>query len=71
MATEQHCLQDYPRHIKGYAFEIDEPAVSRVMLNLPFRNFTYDVVTVCRKDSTEIDNSDRDQLADAIVQVSW
>jgi len=52
--------------IQGYAFEIDEPAVERILTNTPFRTFTYNIVTVCRKDSTEIEQSDRDKLVSAI-----
>jgi L-asparaginase len=50
--------KDYPRTIRGYAFEIGEPAAQRVFervgLELPvvFR-------TVCRKDSQEITADDR------------
>lgn len=57
--------KDYPRSKGGYAFEITEPAVERVLANVD-ASFTYDVVTVCKKDSTEMTDEDRDKLIDTI-----
>jgi L-asparaginase/Glu-tRNA(Gln) amidotransferase subunit D len=50
--------KDYPRMVGGYAFEITEPAVGRILQNIPAA-FTHDVHSVCRKDSTEITLEDR------------
>ena len=44
--------KDYPRSQMGYAFEIDEPAAKRILENLPHAGIDFDVVSVCRKDST-------------------
>ncbi|KAL3895572.1 MAG: hypothetical protein SGPRY_013481, partial [Prymnesium sp.] len=44
--------KDYPRSQMGYAFEIDEPAAGRVLEGLPHSGIEFDVVSVCRKDST-------------------
>jgi len=58
--------KDYPRTIRGYAFEIGEPATQRIFerfgLELPavFR-------TVCRKDSQEITADDRFLICDCCV----
>ncbi len=62
--------KDYPRSIRGYAFEIDEPAAGRVLSELPHNlRIDHSVVSVCRKDSTEIDDADRQALCDAVRAV--
>jgi len=58
--------KDYPRSQMGYAFEIDEPAAQRVLEGLPHSGMEFEVVSVCKKDSTEITADDRNQLADAV-----
>lgn len=50
--------KDYPKTNKGYAFEIDEPAVSRVLANA-FPGFEFEVVSLLKKDSLEITDEDR------------
>lgn len=50
--------KDYPKTNKGYAFEIDEPAVQRVLEN-SFPGFEYEVVSLSKKDSLEISDEDR------------
>ena len=62
--------KDYPRSTRGYAFEIDEPAAGRVLDGMPFLGLSYDVVSVCRKDSTEIDDSDRAAIAGAVASAA-
>ena len=57
--------KDYPRSQGGWAFEISEPAAPRVLAHVPC-GFTHDVVTVCRKDSQEIEPADRQSLLDVI-----
>ncbi len=53
--------KDYPKTTLGYAFEITDPAVSRI---LPEANpsFEYEVVSVCKKDSTELTGEDRGKI---------
>jgi len=51
--------KDYPKAIKGYAFEISEPAVKRIIEKLN-PNFEYEIITVCRKDSQDITDEDRE-----------
>ena len=58
--------KDYPRSQMGYAFEIDEPAAKRVLEGLPHSGIAFEVVSVCRKDSTEITKKDRDELVTAV-----
>ena len=58
--------KDYPRTTHGYAFEIDEPAATRVLSGLPFLAVTHTILSVCKKDSTEIDDSDRERLVSAV-----
>jgi L-asparaginase len=53
--------KDYPKTTLGYAFEITDPAVGRI---LPEANpsFEYEIVSVCKKDSTELTGEDRDKI---------
>lgn len=53
--------KDYPKVTKGWAFEIADPAVNRILekLNLPFE---YEVFSVFKKDSQEITDEDRQAL---------
>jgi L-asparaginase len=50
--------KDFPRAVQGYGFEISEPAVARVLKDIPCA-FTHDVTTVCRKDSLDVTPEDR------------
>ena len=52
----------------GYAFEIDEPCAARVLGTNPFMlgGTAYEVMSVCRKDSTEVDEVDRAALLQAV-----
>lgn len=53
--------KDYPRTQKGYAFEIYEPAVVRILEKLN-PTFEYQIISAFRKDSQEIIESDRQLL---------
>lgn len=57
--------KDYPQSTKGWAFEIGEPAIIRI-LNILQPSFEYEIVEAFRKDSLEINNKDRKRLADTI-----
>eukprot|EP01062_Namystynia_karyoxenos_P067499 TRINITY_DN6147_c0_g1_i4.p2 TRINITY_DN6147_c0_g1~~TRINITY_DN6147_c0_g1_i4.p2 ORF type:complete len:197 (+),score=76.57 TRINITY_DN6147_c0_g1_i4:82-591(+) len=60
--------KDYPKTVGGYAFEITDPAAARVMSSvLPESALRWRVVSVCRKDSLDIDAADRSALARAIA----
>ena len=50
--------KDYPRMLKGYAFEIGDAAVKRVLRRVHM-NFVALYRSACRKDSTQITDSDR------------
>ncbi|OUT97628.1 MAG: hypothetical protein CBB92_07955 [Flammeovirgaceae bacterium TMED32] len=58
--------KDYPKTRNGWAFEIGDPAILRVLEKLN-PSFEYEIITVFRKDSLEIDLADRNQLA-ALIQ---
>ena len=57
--------KDYPRSSGGYAFEFGEPATERLLARL-HPSFAYDVRTAFQKDSTEIDQRDRQRLLELI-----
>ncbi len=50
--------KDYPRTTKGYAFEICEPAVKRIIKKLN-PSFEYEIISVLKKDSLDITDADR------------
>jgi L-asparaginase len=53
--------KDYPRKIKGYAFEIHKPAFEKILKRInPL--FEYSVYNFSKKDSQEITNADRKDL---------
>jgi hypothetical protein len=49
--------------VGGYAFEIGDAASGRILSKIP-PGFSHDVVSVCRKDSTEIDDEDRRRIVE-------
>jgi L-asparaginase len=53
--------KDYPKTTKGWAFEISEPAVNRILEKLN-PSFDYEVLSFCKKDSLEITEDDRQNL---------
>lgn len=59
--------KDYPRKDKGYAFEIGEPAVERIMQKV-HPNFDFNVVSVLKKDSLDITDSDRGKIYKACLK---
>jgi L-asparaginase len=62
--------KDYPRLTAGYAFEFgDEPAASRILKAHPNLGITFDVKSICRKDSLDITDDDRGLLFDAIRDI--
>eukprot|EP00468_Gymnochlora_sp_CCMP2014_P014714 CAMPEP_0167769718 /NCGR_PEP_ID=MMETSP0110_2-20121227/17484_1 /TAXON_ID=629695 /ORGANISM="Gymnochlora sp., Strain CCMP2014" /LENGTH=212 /DNA_ID=CAMNT_0007658745 /DNA_START=53 /DNA_END=692 /DNA_ORIENTATION=+ len=50
--------KDYPRSVAGYAFEITEPAVKRILAKVNV-DFVHKCVTACRKDSMAMKTADR------------
>ena len=53
--------KDYPRTTLGYAFEITEPAVNRILPDIN-PTFEYEIVSACKKDSTELTDEDRQKI---------
>lgn len=53
--------KDYPKTSGGYAFEISEPAVERIMKRAK-PDFEYEIISVCRKDSIDLTADDRLKL---------
>lgn len=56
--------KDYPRKQKGYAFEIGEPAVKRI-LQKAHPSFDFEVISLLRKDSLDMTEKDRDRILEA------
>lgn len=57
--------KDYPRVTKGWDFEIGDPAVARILEKLN-SSFEYEVVSICKKDSQELTEDDRNKMVDYI-----
>ena len=53
--------KDYPHQTKGWAFEMGDPASTRILDRIS-PSFDYEIVTAFRKDSLEIDDLDREKL---------
>lgn len=53
--------KDYPKTNLGYAFEITDPAVSRILPEVN-PSFEYEIVSACKKDSTELTEEDRGNI---------
>lgn len=56
--------KDYPKPIKGWAFEIGEPAFKRIIEKLP-NSIEWEIIPLLRKDSTELTDADRNLIREA------
>lgn len=56
--------KDYPKSIKGWAFEIADPAFLRIIQKLP-NHLKWETIPLLKKDSTEITASDRQKIIKA------
>jgi L-asparaginase len=56
--------KDYPRTQKGYAFEIGEPAVRRI-LERARPSFDFEIISLLKKDSLDMTGKDRDKILEA------
>ncbi len=56
--------KDYPKSKEGYAFEITDPAVDRILKKIS-PNFEYEIVLLLKKDSLDISESERDMIFEA------
>ena len=59
--------KDYPKTTKGYAFEIAEPAVKRILEKIK-PNFNYEILPLMRKDSLDITNIDRQKILQSCIE---
>jgi len=53
--------KDYPQTQRGYAFEIGEPAVERILQKV-HPNFDYKMIPLLKKDSQDITEQDRQRI---------
>ena len=53
--------KDYAKVWKAYAFEIEDPAVKRILARVS-PTFKYRIETVCKKDSMDLTDEDRQAL---------
>jgi L-asparaginase len=60
----------YPKTNHGYAFEIDSPAFTRILERARVKA-SFEQVTLCRKDSTEVTGEDRLALKHLIQESSF
>ena len=52
--------KDYPRTKLGYSFEIGASAILPILNKIkPALNFSYEIKTICQKDSQELEDQDR------------
>jgi len=56
--------KDYPRTKKGYAFEIAEPAVERILEKVS-PNFDFEIIPILKKDSADITEGDGKKICEA------
>lgn len=56
--------KDYPKIEKGYAFEIAEPAVKRILQKVN-PNFDFEIIPLLKKDSLDITEEDRKKIHEA------
>ena len=61
--------KDYPKTTLGYAFEITDPAVGRILLGA-HPSFEYEIISVCKKDSTEITEEDGEKIIKICIENS-
>lgn len=60
--------KDYPSALHGFAFEITEAASARILKNIATAYPVSSVRTVCRKDSLEMTEDDREKLREVCEQ---
>ncbi|QQR79163.1 MAG: asparaginase [Candidatus Moraniibacteriota bacterium] len=56
--------KEYPRMTKGYAFEIGEPAVKRILEKVN-PNFEHEIISLLKKDSLDLTDDDRAKILEA------
>ena len=53
--------KDLPKAVKGYAFEIGNPAVERILGKIK-ANFEYEIIPLLQKDSLDLNDEDRKKI---------
>ena len=53
--------KDYPKQSKGYAFEITEPAVKRILEKIN-PSFEYEIISLVKKDSMDLNVKDKKKI---------
>lgn len=61
--------KDYPKTVKGYAFEIAEPAVKRILQKVN-PNFEFEIISLLKKDSLDITDTDREKILEACIKAN-
>jgi len=59
--------KDYPARQKGYAFQITEPAVARILKILD-PSFEYEIIPLLKKDSLDMSSKDRQLIKDVCIE---
>ncbi|KYG83820.1 asparaginase domain-containing protein [Roseivirga echinicomitans] len=62
--------KDYPKLNRGYAFEIGEPAISRI-LERNLLGFEYEIVSLMKKDSLDMTDQDRSEIRDYCLKTEY
>ena len=60
--------KEYPKTTKGYAFEIGEPAVKRILQKVN-PTFEFEITSLLQKDSLEITDEDREKILQACKNI--
>lgn len=60
--------KDYPKSVKGYAFEIGEPAVKRILERFN-PTFEYEIISVLKKDSLDMNDKDREKILETCKKI--
>ncbi|MFA5021477.1 MAG: asparaginase domain-containing protein [Patescibacteria group bacterium] len=61
--------KEYPRLTKGYAFEIGEPAVKRILEKVN-PGFEYEIISLLQKDSLDLTEADRQKILETGKSIS-
>ena len=62
--------KDYPKTVKGYGFEITEPAIKRILQKIKTEN-NFEIITFIKKDSQDITNNDRLKLTELCKKTKY
>ncbi len=61
--------KDYPKPVEGYTFEITEPAVKAILQKVN-PNFSFEIISLLKKDSLDITEEDRNKILDTCRKVN-